>query len=261
MNLKVRFFVLVISIVFSNVAATQMFAGNLDGNDPNKVIKAAPPSPVFTDAERQTELAKRRKQVADMMADDSMLILFSADAKLYTNDVNYVYRQENNLYYLTALKQNGVMCVMTKNGGVSKEILFLPKRNPQFETWNGRMYSNDDATQLSGIKTIVDTRYTKDFLEAIKNKKAYTAEDESFSNSFIPKNLYVLQGNTKEFAAENEFADSVQGYSMRNALPIFAKLRLVKSPYEIKLMRQAVAITNEGIMRAMGMVGKADWEY
>jgi Xaa-Pro aminopeptidase len=261
MNLKVRFFVLIVSIVFSNFAATQMFAGDLDENDPNKVIKVAPPAPVFTDAERKAELAKRRKQVADAMADDSMLILFSADSKLYTNDVEYVYRQENNLYYLTALKQNGVMLAMTKKDGVVKEILFLPKRNPQFETWNGRMYSNEDATRLSGIKTIVDTKYFKEFQEAVKNKQAFTAADESFSNTFIPKNLYILQGNRREFADENMFADSLQGYSVRNALPIFAKLRLVKSPYEIKLMRHAIAITNEGIMRAMGMIDKADWEY
>ncbi len=261
MNLRVRYFALIISIVFSNIFATQMFAGNSAENDPNKVIKIAPPAPEFTDAERQTELAKRRKQVADAMVDNSMLIMFSADSKLYTNDVDYVYRQENNLYYLTALKQNGVMFVMMKNGGDVKEILFLPKRNPQLETWNGRMYSNEDATRLSGINTIVDTRVFKGFLEAVKNKKAFTTEDESFSNLFVPKNLYILQGNNREFPNENEFADSLQEFDVRNAIPIFAKLRLVKSPYEIKLMRHAIAITNEGIMRAMGMIDKADWEY
>jgi len=34
-----------------------------------------------------------------------MLVLFSAEPRVYTNDVDFAYRQENNLYYLTELKQ------------------------------------------------------------------------------------------------------------------------------------------------------------
>lgn len=261
MNLKVKFIALIFVIIFSNITTTQISAGDKNENNLNKVIKTAPSAPVFTDAERQAELAKRRKQVADAMDDNSMLILFSADSKLYTNDVDYVYRQENNLYYLTALKQNGVMLAITKKDGAVNEILFLPKRNPQFETWNGRMYSNEDASRLSGLRTIVDTRYFKNFLESIKDKQAFTSEDESFTNKFIPKTIYILQGNSREFANEKEFVDSLSGYLIRNAMPIFSKLRLVKSPYEIKLMRHAIAITNEGLMRAMGMIDRANWEY
>src|SRR5687767_15071919 len=84
--------------------------------EPTAILKT-PAAPKFTDAERQAELARRRKAVSDVMADNSILIMLSADAKLYTNDVNYVYRQENNLYYLTGLKQNNATLVMIKSGG------------------------------------------------------------------------------------------------------------------------------------------------
>ena len=70
-------------------------------------IYITPPAPKFTNDERQSELARRRAAVAAAMADKSVLILFSAEPKLYTNDVDYVFRQENNLYYLTNLKQAG----------------------------------------------------------------------------------------------------------------------------------------------------------
>src|SRR6266568_6892796 len=96
------------------------------GNGPT-TIPVTPPAPKFTDTERQEELARRRAAVAAKMADKSILILFSAEPKLYTNDVDYVYRQENNIYYLTALKQDGAALVMTKNGGSVREFLFIPK--------------------------------------------------------------------------------------------------------------------------------------
>jgi Xaa-Pro aminopeptidase len=239
----------------------EILADDDGANKSPKVIRVAPPAPQFTTAERHNELAERRKKVANSMADNSILIMFSADSKIYTNDVDYHYRQENNLYYLTALRQNGAMLVMMKNSGKVSEFLFLPKRNPQAETWNGRMYSNEDANRLSGITNIVDARFFGEFLTSIKEKQPFQKEGESFTNSFIPANVYLLQGSLREFGKENKFADSLKGYSVRNALPIFSKLRLQKSPYEIKIMQHSIDITSEALMRSMGMIGRADYEY
>src|SRR5690349_3627828 len=92
-------------------------------------IRVTPPAPKYSDAERQAELARRRAAVAAKMADNSMLVLFSAEPKLYTNDVNYVFRQENNLYYLTGLRQANATFVMLKQGGKTNEFIFIPKRD------------------------------------------------------------------------------------------------------------------------------------
>src|SRR5438445_9936884 len=102
-----------------------------------------PAAPKFTDAERQAELAMRRAAVEAKMDNGSVMVLYSAEKKLYTNDVDYVFRQENNLYYLTNLKQAGATLVITKSGGKVAETVYLPKRIPSQETWNGHMYSTD----------------------------------------------------------------------------------------------------------------------
>ncbi len=95
-----------------------------------KAIRVAPAAPNISDTERQAELTKRRAEIIEKMKDNSMLILMSAEPKNYAGDVDFLYRQENNLYYLTNLKQNNATLVLTKNGGQSGEFLFLPKRNP-----------------------------------------------------------------------------------------------------------------------------------
>ena len=228
---------------------------------PKPVITVAPSAPTFSTRERHEELANRRKKIAGLLADNSMLILFSAKSKLYAGDVNYNYRQENNLYYLTALKRNGSTLVITKNDGVIKEFIFLPKRNPRFETWNGRMYSNEDAKSLSGIKNIVSARNLKGFLDALEKKQAFSSKDGSFESSFIPEHIYLLRGNKREYASANNFAADLKNHSVRNAITLFARLRVVKSPYEIKLVQHAVDITEEALGRSMGMVGRANWEY
>ncbi|HVF47665.1 MAG TPA: M24B family metallopeptidase, partial [Pyrinomonadaceae bacterium] len=65
----------------------------------------------------------------------------------------------------------------------------------------------------------------------------------------------------REFRVEGEFAKQLSGYKVENARPIFAELRHIKSPYELKILQHAVDISNEAHSRAMATVGRADWEY
>lgn len=232
-----------------------------------KAIRIAPPAPQISDSERQVELAKRRAAIVAQMADNSTLVLMSAEPKNYAGDVDFLYRQENDLYYLTNLKQRGATLVLTKNGEQSNEFLFLPKRDPANETWNGKMYSREDALKISGVKTIVNSSETKDFLQALKDKKSFASKDGT-NISANAATIYMLlpedesDGDGKaEYRRESEFAKSIAGLKIENARPFFDNLRIVKSPWEIKLLQHAIDITTEAQMRSMAMVEKAKWEY
>lgn len=253
------------------------------GKPEPKMVLATPPAPVSTDRERWAELARRRSEVAKQMADNSMLILFSAEPRLYTNDVDYVYRQENNLYYLTNLKQADAAFVMTKNGTAVNEYLFIPKRDPSREAWEGRMYSNENVSQISGLKTIVDSAELEGFLQAVTSKKPFNSNNQvAISNS--AETLYMLlpsdagdNGLKREYRHEAEWIEGLAkatvnkddeiiyeptgGYKIANAMPIFDELRHIKSPYELKRLQHAIDITTEAQMRSMAMVGRAKWEY
>jgi Xaa-Pro aminopeptidase len=231
------------------------------------VIPVTPPAPKFTDAERQAELARHRAAVANGMSPNSILIMWSASPRNYAGDVDFYYRQENNYYYLTNLKQNGSALVLVKNGSALKEFLFLPKRNPSQETWTGKMYSAEEATRLSGIKTVIDSNEFDTFLQSVKDKKAFVSK----GNAQIPASatdLYLLLPDSDsdsegmaEFKKEWDFSKVAAGYKTNNARPIFEELRLIKSPYEIKLMQHAIDISSEAHTRSMAMVGHAKWEY
>lgn len=234
--------------------------------DPPSIL-ITPPAPKFTEAERHAELARRRAAVAAAMADKSVLILFSAEPKLYTNDVDYVFRQENNLYYLTALKQEGATLVITKDGQKVTETLFIPKRVPFREAWEGRMYSHEDVTRLSGIRNIVDASDRDKYLESLKTKRDWASTDGKLTLMSNPASVYLLlpmspqdQNGAREFRQEADYSVGFDT-SIVNAQPIFADLRHIKSPYEIKLLQHAIDITTEAQMRAMAMVGRAEWEY
>lgn len=236
-------------------------------------IRVTPKAPVFTDAERQAELAKRRAAVAAKMSPNSVLVMWAAEPRNYAGDVDFYYRQENYFYYLTNLKQQGSSFAIVKDGSSVKEYLFLPKRNPQFETWNGHMYSNGDATRISGLTNIIDASEQKAFLEALNKRAKFTSKSGvSISNNvesiylLLPNGALDGEGNA-EFAREEKFkgnlpvVEEASLYKAVNARPIFESLRLIKSPYEIKLVQHAIDISMEAHMRSQAMAGRADWEY
>lgn len=265
---KIIIWIIIIAFVISGLsAAVFSYTGEMI-DVKGSAIKIAPAAPTFTDAERHAELAKRRKAVAEKMDNNSILILMSAEPKIYSNTVDYLYRQENNFVYLTGLKQKDATFVMTKKDGVIGEYLFLPKRDPVRETWDGMMYSNEDATRISGLTNIIDAAETAEFLNMIKSDKSFLSKDQKTSVSSAGLTPYLLLPNgvrdengRREYTQEAGFASSLGERLRRNARPIFAQLRLIKSPYEIKLMRHAIAISNEAHMRSQAVASRTKWEY
>ncbi len=234
--------------------------------DPPSIL-ITPAAPKISVEERHAELAKRRAAVASKMDDKSVLVMFSAESKLYTNDVDYVFRQENNLYYLTGLKQIGATLVITKDGAKITQAVFIPKRVPMREAWEGRMYSDEDATRISGVNTIVDAADRDKYLDALKSKTNWTSTDGKVSLMSNPASLYLLLPNAaqdrigaKEYKQEADFSVGFDT-AVKNARPIFNELRQIKSPYELKLLQHAIDITTEAQMRSMAIVGRAEWEY
>jgi len=265
------------------------FSLNIQAETPKssmpKAIRLTPPAPKFSDTERQTELAARRAKVFAEMKDNSVLILMSATPKVYTNDVDFLYRQENNLYYLTNLKQQNATLVLSKSGGATQEFLFIPKRNPLRETWEGRMYSTEEVSSISGIRNIVEASEYENFFNLLKNKQAFRSKTGSFSYTPSAENLYLLiperdfeAQDTREYQREWDLAQSLSkvstdektralkyektgNYQIISANPIFDKLRSIKSPYEIRIMQHAIDISTEAHMRAMATVKQVKWEY
>lgn len=280
---------LVCALALAFNAAMLPAGANTSDSSRSSTIRMAPPAPVFDEKTRHAELAARRARVADAMGAKAVMVLLSTEPRVYANDVYYEYRQENNLYYLTNLEQKGATLVLTPGNALLPEILFLRRRNAFAEQWNGRMYSAAEAASISGIKEIWEASELAPFLSALKNRQPYRpkAENVLLSSTAVPADPNASSGFEKLFDAagknEAEFYllaagqpegpeyrqeyrlesewKSATGYIVKNASPIFARLRLVKSPLEITLMQHAIDITSEAQQRAWVAAGDAKWEY
>ena len=279
------------------VAGLGLLSGSLtrtgaraEGSGPanSPAIRITPPAPVFDEQARLAELADRRARVAKSIGPKALLILFSADPRVYANDVDYQFRQENNLYYLTQLKQMRATLILLPSNARTPEILFLPRRNPAAETWTGHMYSPEEAAQRSGVKEIWEASEFEPFMTAFRNRQPYRPKDNNilmsasqpaksgaagFESLFATaaKNeaeLYLLvprSADSKEYAREQRFAagwaKTATGFAVRDASPIFADMRSRKSSMELQLLQHAIDISTEAHERAWATAGEAKWEY
>lgn len=254
------------------------------------VVRITPPAPVFDNKERLAELVTRRSRVAQAIGPNSLLILFSTEPRVYAADVDYQYRQENNLFYLTSLKQKGATLVLLPGNPKVPEILFLPRRDPAAETWTGHMYSPREASDISGIREIWQASEFEPFIRALRNRQPYRPKPENLFMSTLPPSTEVANGHgfetlfeaalkddaglylivprepeSREYKQEQRFASdwarTASGFSVKNVTPIFAQMRLAKSPMELRLMQHAIDISTEAHQRAWAAAADAKWEY
>ena len=81
-----------------------------------------------------------------------MAILWSAPPRVYSTDVNYEYRQESNLLYLTGIDQEDTILVLMPGNETRKEILFVREADARREHWNGHSLTPAEAAAASGIR-------------------------------------------------------------------------------------------------------------
>jgi Xaa-Pro aminopeptidase len=255
-----------------------------------EIWRIAPPAPKVAEADRLAELRARRQEVMKRMGDKSIMVLFGAEPRVYTNDVDYPYRQENDLYYLTGIKQEGATLALIPGASRTHEILFMPERNPGRETWTGHMMSVEEARARSGVQEVWDSALLKGFLgflapraEAALAKRGPAPKPdakmtEQWKSDFQglteavksdQAELYLLAPppgrDLRDYQQESEFAEEIKaasaGLKIKSAFPIFAEMRQVKSAWEQKLMQHAVDITAEAFHRVYAVVAPGMREY
>lgn len=101
--------------------------------------------------------AGRRQALRNLMPANSVAVIFSYPEQVFSNDVNYVYHPNPDLYYFSGYKEpNSVLLVfkdMQADGDSSyNEVLFVRHRDAGREQWTGRRLGVEGAKSQLGFK-------------------------------------------------------------------------------------------------------------
>ena len=114
-----------------------------------------------------SEYAARRARVAQAIGPKAMLILQSPEPAVRNADVDWPFRQDDNLYYLTGITGPETTLVLVPGQKSISEVHFVRDRNPQAEMWTGRIPTFEEVRTRSGVATVVSSRGVENFVGAV----------------------------------------------------------------------------------------------
>ncbi len=182
----------------------------------------------------------------------------------YTGQENsspsYIFAQEENFYYLTGHNEPGAALLLIPEppAGATvegpREILYLPKRNPGRERWDGIRAGPDDpgVAEKSGFAAVM-------VFDELRGKL------QSLAASFSEFHVLVAGQNAAGYPHRANWqkwvAEQAPQAKLSNVAGAIAALRQVKSPSEIKLMERVTEISMDAHLEAMKMIKPGAHEY
>ena len=178
--------------------------------------------------------AARRQAFLKQMC-DGLSIFPAAPTSIRSQDVEYRYRQNNDLYYLTGFPEPESLCLLSPNHDKEQFILFVRPRDKEKETWTGKRFGVEGAQEFFGV----DAAYTIEQLDEVLPEHLLAAEK-----------IYYGLGrderlNTKilDFVNQGRLQRPRSGHgpvSIIDPSDLLHEMRLFKTPQEIDLMRRAI---------------------
>ena len=210
-------------------------------------------------SELSDDLVGRRKSVMARLDADTMLILWSAPTQRYSADIDYEYRQDSNLYYLTGLTQDGTILVLMPGNASRREILFIKDRDPLREHWEGRRLSVEEAERLTAIETVLPASQFEPVVTALlagRSTDVISTQDAARFQAALAGGRARLalplengRNLTDALSPALQFAQKVRdrfvGFTTIDAAPVLEDLRTVKTPYERKVLARSLEISSE----------------
>lgn len=88
-----------------------------------------------------------------------------------TNDIPYPFHQNQDFLYLTGIMEPDSALVMYGSGKPDQVVLFVPRRDPARELWDGPRSGKDGAAALTGLERVHSTEELGVVLKSLKGKK------------------------------------------------------------------------------------------
>lgn len=215
---------------------------------------------------------ERRDELRKKLPKNSVAVFFANAVRNRANDVDFVYHQDPNFYYLTGYKEpHAVLLVFSEDqndaSGTYNELFYVQKRDARAEMWTGyrlgvegvkkelgfdHVFNGEEFVNLSIDFSKFDKIIFTDFNEDVRDNKRDQADLYSLIEQFKEKVSYKT--TTSKIPASDKNITVASNIDTRSIRGIMGSLRQVKTKEELELLKKAVRISAMGqieVMKAM----------
>jgi Xaa-Pro aminopeptidase len=192
--------------------------------------------------------------------------------------VDYEYRQDSDMLYLTGVDQEGTTLVLMPGNKTKRSILFVSDADPRREHRQGHLLSKQEAREASGVDEVRFASELDRFLGSLMNQQPpgerlaeYEGEYDAFLDALAAgraKLALILgrrPGPKEDLPPAYDFAERmrqrVPGLEVKDATAIVWGLRQVKTAYERGALQRSADVSADAHRAAMRATRPDRFEY
>lgn len=201
--------------------------------------------------------AINRRRFAERMKKNSIAIFLSNDEVPSNGDALYPYKQNSDLYWLSGIAQEDSMVILFPDNPDPKyrEVLVLVRPIELKEKWDGRRLRKTEATDISGIATIV----WLENIDALLQPWIHIADIIYLDTNENDRKASLIR--TRDYRFVDDMKSRYPLHQYERAARIIKELRGIKTSYEVEVIKKAIEITGNTFNRLMKFIKPGVMEY
>ncbi|XP_050226090.1 intermediate cleaving peptidase 55, mitochondrial [Mercurialis annua] len=180
------------------------------------------------------EYVSRRNKLLELLPENSLAIIAAAPVKMMTSVVPYTYRPDADYLYITGCQQPGGLAVLGHDFGL---CMFMPEATQHDVIWQG---------QVAGIYAALETFKAQKAYPMRKLRDVLPDMIKSCSKLF-----HNMQTATQTYTELDAFQKVALSGKVENISSLTNELRWIKSPAELKLMKESSSIACQALLQTM----------
>ncbi|XP_058084274.1 intermediate cleaving peptidase 55, mitochondrial isoform X2 [Magnolia sinica] len=180
------------------------------------------------------EYISRRKRLLELLPEKSLAIIASAPVKMMTDVVPYTFRQDADYLYITGCQQPGGVAVLSDECGL---CMFMPDPSPQEVVWQGEIAGVDAALDTFKAEKAFPIRRIREILPEMIGKAS--------------KLFHNVKTALPAYTDLEAFRMATYDGKVKDLSRFTHEARWIKSPSELKLMRQSASIACQALLQTM----------
>ncbi len=200
---------------------------------------------------------QNRQRFVKELKPSSIAIFNSNDEVPSNGDAIYPFVQNSDLFWLTGIEQEDTMLILFPDNPDHKyrEVLVLVRPNEMKEKWDGKRLRSHEATEISGIETIV----WLDSLDALLQPWIHLADHIYLNTNENDRKASTIA--TRDYRYAQQMKKQYPLHKYERSAKISKKLRSIKTAEEVEVMKIAMNITEKTFRRVMKFVRPGVMEF
>nr|XP_020838345.1 probable Xaa-Pro aminopeptidase 3 isoform X6 [Phascolarctos cinereus] len=200
---------------------------------------------------RHKLMALIQKEAQGQAGTDQAVVLLSNPTFYMSNDIPYTFHQDNNFLYLCGFQEPDSILVLQSLPGkelpAHRAVLFVPRRDPGRELWDGPRSGADGAVALTGVDEAFPLEEFRHLLPKLKGF-LLEAETSTVWYDWTKPSHAQLHSDYMKPVTEAKAGSRNRVRAVRH---LVQRLRLIKSPAEIALLQGAGRLTSQAFIETM----------